>query len=100
MCPMFSERIKFIGWNKWFSYRYNIFWLLYINQIYKYGLESIIIIILSNLILMFIHNYKGDHFLGDAGSLMLSGFVAFLIIWLHNKNISHPSLKWQMQKQS
>ena len=51
------------------------FWLLYINQIYKYGLESIIIIILSNLILMFIHNYKGDHFLGDAGSLMLSGFV-------------------------
>ena len=67
------------------------FWLLYINQIYKYGLESIIVIILSNLILMFIHNYKGDHFLGDAGSLMLSGFVAFLIIWLHNKNISHPS---------
>ena len=40
---------------------------------------------------MFVNIYRGDQFLGDAGSLMLSGFISFLIIWLHNKNIFHPS---------
>ncbi len=67
------------------------FWLIYINQIYQFGAGMIIIIVLINLIIMFVHIYRGDQFLGDAGSLMLSSFVSFLIIWLHNKNISHPS---------
>ena len=40
---------------------------------------------------MFVNIYRGDQFLGDAGSLMLSGFISFLIIFFLNKNIFHPS---------
>ena len=66
------------------------FWLFYINQIYEINFEIIIYIILINLILIFFHNYNGNHFLGDSGSLMLSSFVAFLMISLHNQNINSP----------
>ena len=69
------------------------FWLIYLNQIYENNLEIIINVILINLFLSFIHNYKGKHFLGDAGSLMLSSFIALLIIYLHNENIDFPSHK-------
>ena len=64
------------------------FWLFYINQIFENNFEIIINIVLINLVLIFIHNYKGNHFLGDSGSLMLSSFVAFLVISLHNQNIA------------
>ncbi len=68
------------------------FWLFYINQIYYHNnLNFLINIIFINLILIFIHNYMGRHFLGDSGSLMLSSFIAFLIIYLHNKNIDMPN---------
>jgi UDP-GlcNAc:undecaprenyl-phosphate/decaprenyl-phosphate GlcNAc-1-phosphate transferase len=67
------------------------FWLIYINQIYENNLDLIIGVILINLTLSFIHNYSGKHFLGDAGSLMLSSFIAFLIIYLHNENIDLPN---------
>jgi UDP-GlcNAc:undecaprenyl-phosphate GlcNAc-1-phosphate transferase len=66
------------------------FWLFFISQIYENNLDLIINIILINLILIFIHNFKGDHFLGDSGSLMLSSFLAYLIISLHNQNIWNP----------
>ena len=65
--------------------------LLNINQIYYFNnLDFLINIIFINLILIFIHNYMGRHFLGDSGSLMLSSFIAFLIIYLHNTNIDMP----------
>ena len=68
------------------------FWIFYINQIYYLNnLDLIINVIFINLTLIFIHNFKGHHFLGDAGSLMLSSFVAFMIIYLHNKNIFIPN---------
>tara|TARA_B100000787_G_C16197939_1_gene302355 strand:- start:3000 stop:4019 length:1020 start_codon:yes stop_codon:yes gene_type:complete len=66
------------------------FWLFFITQIYDNNLYLITNIILINLALIFIHNYKGDHFLGDSGSLMLSSFIAFLVISLHNQNIDDP----------
>jgi UDP-GlcNAc:undecaprenyl-phosphate/decaprenyl-phosphate GlcNAc-1-phosphate transferase len=69
-----------------------LFWLLYLSQIYDNNLDQIIfIIIFINLLLIFIHNYKGYHFLGDAGSLMFSSFIAFLTIYLHNINDGHPN---------
>jgi len=67
------------------------FWLFFITQIYENNLDLITNIILINLILIFIHNYRGDHFLGDSGSLMLSSFLAFLVIYLHNQNIGSPA---------
>ena len=66
------------------------FWLFYITQIYENNFNLITNIILINLILIFIHNYRGDHFLGDSGSLMLSSFLAFLVINFHNQNINSP----------
>ena len=66
------------------------FWLFFITQIYENNLDVITNIILINLALIFIHNYRGDHFLGDSGSLMLSSFIAFLVISLHNQNIDDP----------
>ena len=66
------------------------FWLFFITQIYENNLDLITNIILINLILIFIHNYRGDHFLGDSGSLMLSSFLAFLVINLHNQHIDSP----------
>jgi UDP-GlcNAc:undecaprenyl-phosphate GlcNAc-1-phosphate transferase len=68
------------------------FWLFYLNLIYENNLDIIIfIIIFINLILVFIHNFKGSHFLGDAGSLMFSSFIAFLTIYLHNVNDGIPN---------
>ena len=66
------------------------FWLFFITQIYENNLDLVINIILIKLVLIFIHNYRGDHFLGDSGSLMLSSFLAFLVITLHNQNINIP----------
>ncbi len=66
------------------------FWFIYINKIYDAELYFLFYPVLINLILIFIHNYRGKHFLGDSGSLMLSGFIAFFIIYLHNKNIDIP----------
>ena len=67
-----------------------IAWLFYIDQIYQNNLSLIFNILYLNLFLILIHNLKGRHFLGDSGSLMLSSLVAFLIIYLHNKNIDIP----------
>ena len=67
------------------------FWLIYINQIFENNLELISNIIFINLVLIFIHNMKGKHFLGDAGSLMLSSFLAYFIIMLYNQNINDPN---------
>jgi UDP-GlcNAc:undecaprenyl-phosphate/decaprenyl-phosphate GlcNAc-1-phosphate transferase len=70
------------------------FWLIYITIIYKSTLNEniyLIFIILVNLILIFNYNLKNKHFLGDAGSLMLSAFVAFFIIYLHNQKINDPN---------
>ena len=69
------------------------FWLIYINLIFENNLYLFINTILISLILSFYHNIKGKHFLGDAGSLMLSSLIAFLIIYLYNKNINLPSHK-------
>ncbi len=70
------------------------FWLIYILVIYKDYIEInnfyLALIVLFNLVLIFYFNIKGHHFLGDAGSLMISSFVAFLIIYLHNKKINDP----------
>lgn len=71
------------------------FWLLYISEIFKtYMSDEILfltVVILINLILIFIFNLKGKHFLGDSGSLMLSSFVALLIIYLHNQKLNDPN---------
>jgi UDP-GlcNAc:undecaprenyl-phosphate GlcNAc-1-phosphate transferase len=67
------------------------FWLIYINQIFDNNFELIINIIFINLVLIFIHNMKGKHFLGDAGSLMLSSFLAYFIIMLNNQNLNYPN---------
>ena len=58
---------------------------------YNHNLQPLIYLILINLLITFYHNLKGDHFLGDSGSLMLSSFIAFLIITLHNENKYDPS---------
>ena len=68
------------------------FWLIYINQMYENNLDLIISAIIISLILSFYHNYKGEHFLGDAGSLLTS-FIAFLLIYLYNQNIDLPTHK-------
>lgn len=60
------------------------FWLFYIIQIYKLSFNFIIIIILSNLMLSFFYTFKGRHFLGDNGSLMLGSFVALTAIYGNN----------------
>ena len=62
-----------------------ITWLFYINQIYENNLSLLINIIFLNLFLILINNIRGKYFLGDSGSLMLSSFVALLIIYLHTK---------------
>lgn len=67
------------------------FWLFYINQIYNHNFDLMINILFINLFLIFFHNYKGKHFLGDSGSLMLSAFLAFFIIMLHNQSINDPN---------
>ncbi len=70
------------------------FWLIYLNKIYINNIDNFIfLIIFTNLILIFLHNYNGNHFLGDAGSLMLSAFVAYLTIYLHNLNIENPTFQ-------
>ena len=69
------------------------FWLIYINLIFENNLYLFINTILISLILSFYHNIQGKHFLGDAGSLMLSSLIAFLIIYLYNRNINLPSHK-------
>ena len=70
------------------------FWLIYIVAIYQTSLGNnlyLILIILINLILIFNYNLRNRHFLGDSGSLMLSSFVAFLIIYMHNQEILNPN---------
>ena len=66
-------------------------WLVFINQIFINDFDIVINIIFISLFLIFIHNYKGKHFLGDAGSLMLSSFIALIVILLYNKSINDPS---------
>ena len=68
------------------------FWLIYLNNIYINNIDNLVyFIIFTNLFLIFFHNYNGKHFLGDAGSLMFSSFIAFLTIYLHNLNIKNPT---------
>ena len=67
--------------------------MFYINQIYENNLILLINIIFLNLVLILINNIRGKYFLGDSGSLMLSSFVALLIIYLHNQNIDMPNYR-------
>jgi len=67
------------------------FWLIYILKIFPLTYNFFIIFILLKLILIFYHNYLGYHFLGDAGSLMLSFFSGVLLIKLFNENINSPN---------
>ena len=70
------------------------FWLIYIIIIYVNNLNEnlyLILIILINIILIFAYNLRNKHFLGDSGSLMLSSFVAFLIIYTHNQKLYDPN---------
>ena len=70
------------------------FWLIYLNTIYYLNIKDFIyLIIFLNLSLIIIHNLKGQHFLGDAGSLMLASFIALLTIYLNNLNINIPNDK-------
>lgn len=62
-------------------------WLFFIFKDFYSNFNFIIMIIFFNLILMFFHNLKEKHFLGDSGSLMLSVFVAYLIIYKNNITI-------------
>ena len=64
--------------------------MIYINQIFGNNIELITNIIFINLVLIFVHNIKGKHFLGDAGSLMLSSFLAYFIILLNNQATNDP----------
>jgi UDP-GlcNAc:undecaprenyl-phosphate GlcNAc-1-phosphate transferase len=67
------------------------FWLLYVTQVFKSDLNLIIYFLSIHLILIFFHNYKGKHFIGDAGSLMLSSFLAIILIKLYNEKVESPS---------
>jgi UDP-GlcNAc:undecaprenyl-phosphate GlcNAc-1-phosphate transferase len=67
------------------------FWLFYITQIYKSEFNIYVFLIMTNLTLIFTHNYTNKHFLGNSGSLMLSTFVGLLLIKLINKNLHDPS---------
>ena len=68
------------------------FWLIYLNNIYINNIDNLVyFIIFTNLFLIFFHNYNIKNFLGDAGSLMFSSFIAFLTIYLHNLNIKNPT---------
>ena len=60
------------------------FWLFYIIQIYETNINIIIIIILTNLLISFFYTFKGKHFLGDSGSLMLSTFVSLISVYGSN----------------
>jgi UDP-GlcNAc:undecaprenyl-phosphate GlcNAc-1-phosphate transferase len=66
------------------------FWLFYLTQMFNSKFNMYIYLIQSILILSFFHNYSGKHFLGDAGSLMLSSFVGFLTIKFVNENLNTP----------
>lgn len=67
------------------------FWLFYLTQIFSSQFHIYIYLIQSILILSFFHNYSGKHFLGDAGSLMLSSFVGLLTIKFVNENLNLPN---------
>ena len=68
--------------------------MIYLNTIYYLNIKDFIyLIIFLNLSLIIIHNLKGQHFLGDAGSLMLASFIALLTIYLNNLNINIPNDK-------
>ena len=60
------------------------FWIFYIIQIYKLSFNFILIIILSNLLLSFYYTFRGRHFLGDNGSLMLGTFAGLIIVYGNN----------------
>lgn len=55
-------------------------------------------ITLTNLILIFYHNFKGKHFLGDAGVLMLSTLLGLLIIKTNNENINIPNTRYSAEQ--
>lgn len=66
------------------------FWLFYLTRIFSSQFHIYIYLIQGILILSFFHNYSGKHFLGDAGSLMLSSFVGLLTIKFVNENLHSP----------
>lgn len=61
----------------------SLFFYYFIFLIINSKDESLIFIcciVLINLILMFYHNFNGKHFLGDAGTLMISTLLSLLLI--------------------
>ena len=63
--------------------------LFYQNE----NINFLLSITLVNLILIFFHNYKGKHFLGDAGTLMIAVFLSLIIIKANNVSIANTSQK-------
>lgn len=63
----------------------SIIWLLHLFFFFKIDEFIIFFILIVNLIIIFINNIKNKYFLGDAGSLMISSFIAYFTIYFVNK---------------
>lgn len=71
---------------------------LYTSKIYQIkDVTFISFFIIFNLIIIFYHNYHGKHFLGDAGTLMLSTLLSLIIIKSNNHIIENPSYKYSAE---
>jgi UDP-GlcNAc:undecaprenyl-phosphate GlcNAc-1-phosphate transferase len=68
------------------------FCIFYVYLIFNNSFNIFLIIILINILIIIPSIYKGDQFLGNSGSLFLSGFLSLIIIyyvnlyWLENIN--------------
>ena len=60
------------------------FCFFYILLLFNNNFNIFLIIILINILLIIPAIYKGDQFLGDSGSLFLSGFLSLIIIYYVN----------------
>ena len=67
------------------------FWLLHLSFIVTQNSYFFVFIIITmfNLILIFYHNFRGNHFLGDSGSIMIPALIAFLVIQLSIQGIEY-----------
>ena len=68
------------------------FCIFYVCLLFNNSFNIFLIIILINILMAFFSIYRGDQFLGNSGSLFLSGFLSLIIIynvnlyWLENIN--------------
>ena len=60
------------------------FCLFYILLSFNNNFNIFLIIVLINILIIIPSIYKGDQFLGDSGSLFLSGFLSLIIIYYVN----------------